>query len=106
LIASLTLDYQAKDFLISVLADQAKQIFERKIAEIQGNKAWENSGAGYLIIQSTEQIGMGSCTFKNYSVSVKPVDQKPIRFQIFKITTKQMVFQFCTAIYRRLLYST
>lgn len=36
LIASLTPDYQAKDFSISTLADQARCVFERKIAEVRG----------------------------------------------------------------------
>jgi len=35
LIASLTPDYQAKDFSVSALADQARLIFERKIADVR-----------------------------------------------------------------------
>jgi len=42
LIASLAPDYQANDFSINGVADQARQIFQRKIADVQAGKENRN----------------------------------------------------------------
>lgn len=39
LVTTLTPDYQAKDFSINILSDQARKIFERKIADVQSGQA-------------------------------------------------------------------
>jgi hypothetical protein len=45
LIASLAPDYRAKDFSISALTDQARQIFERKIADVGAGKIGSVKGS-------------------------------------------------------------
>jgi len=44
LIASLAPDYQANDFSIGAVADQARQIFERKIADVKAGERYTAKG--------------------------------------------------------------